>query len=311
MSEKDILTEVLQTVFKMSAEQVADLLYQKSDDSEEVLIKEGAAKSILGEISKQTKARLEEHGNRRYNEGRDKSARVYESAIKAAAPDLADMEATGEELVMAFKEALTTNVKPPQMEENAVKKSKIFLETEAAYKAEIAKRDALLKEWPQKHESALAQKDRALIKRDIAQRKFEAYQPVLEEDELVRKTRIGDYFRDLEGFDFEEVDGKRYAMQPMPDGSWKRVEDEQYNPLTIDEVIERAIKSRFTQAVQPQKGNAGNANSSGGQGGGIIKVPTSKDEYEKAYWNETDPAKRQEITKAFEAQNRPQPAPVT
>lgn len=102
--------------------------------------------------------------------------------------------------------------------------------------------------------------------------KTKAWDYVLAKKPNIEEGKIGEnrktaFLRQLEIYDFKSENGTEVILKDE-----KRVEDNQGNALTFEQLIENISNEHFTYIVQDPKGGAGNGEGGGGGGAAIILV---------------------------------------
>ena len=118
--------------------------------------------------------------------------------------------------------------------------------------------------------------------------------PVLEQDSVVATTRINDFLRNLEAYDYDETEGR---LLPVLEG--KRVENAQGHAVTLDDLVAEMARQRFTFQVQDPKGNAGNQNGQQQQGRYAFK---DREDYEKQFFAASTNEEKRAMAEAYTAQ---------
>lgn len=285
MSEKEIFLAYLSSTLNLAPERLAETLYKKSDDgaiTDE--LEEGALNSLLA-MDKDRVAKHKGDGKTQFDNGYKKAqaevSAAWEKRIKEKFG--VDSDETGDELLLA---ALEKSARPSKLDDEKVKTHPLFLKLEKETSAAIAaaKQEGLTALEQFKAEQQREQRLSAV--KQEARRLHMARNPVLSADAGKAENQIQAFLRRLDEYDFEPIEGGGYL--PMKDG--KRLENSQFHPIDLANLVNQLGDELFDFQVQPPKGNAGNANGNGLPGGNL-KVPASKAEFEKAYW-ETAPENR-------------------
>ena len=105
------------------------------------------------------------------------------------------------------------------------------------------------------------------------------------------------FLREFEGFDFDEQETGVYLKNP--DGSLQK--DKHGHPVTLESFTKSKAFEWFDIEKQPGRQTPGNELT---QPPKPIKAPATVQEFEAAFYAETDPAKKAELYAAFEAANK-------
>ncbi len=294
------LIEFLSKTLNMDADRLAEILYKKSDDgttSEE--LNEDILPKLL-DLDKGRIAKIKEEGKGSFDNGYKKAQKEiseqWENRIKTAFE--LETDAVGEDLLTAIKEKAGSGGKTSTDED--VKKHPMYLSLERKYLADLK---AAKEEGEKSLEDFKKQMSASELKnlaKSIAKEKLISKKPVLEDDAGIAETRIQDFLRELESYDYQKLDDGK--LLPIKDG--KRLENDHSHPIDFDALIETVASRRFKFEVQDPKGNGGNKNDPNGGKKDPVKftgkVPANEDELLRAYSAITDPAERAELMKAYE-----------
>ena len=284
MTEKELLLAYLGVTLNLSPERIAESLYKKSDDG--ILtdeIQEGAIdalKSLDKERITKIKPDTKEFFNNGYKAAESKISERYEKMIRDKT-GVEDATLQGEELLLAGLE----KVAKPKLDEDKVKthpwvlaREKELLALAETYKLEGANALEEFKGQQTKMQRVQSAQNKA---KDI----LLSMKPVLEAEQRVADRRIKNFLNEFAGFDYEEVDGE---LIPIKDG--KRLENEQFHPVSFEKLVKDLAAENFLFQVQDAKGNGGNQNQDQQQRAAPVgKYATQKD-FEDAYYKETDQA---------------------
>lgn len=293
------LIEFLSKTLNLDADRLADILYKKADDgtpSEE--LNEDVLPKLL-DLDKGRIAKIKEEGKGSFDNGYKKAQKEiseqWENRIKTTFE--LETDAVGEELLTAIKEKAGTGGKTSSEED--VKKHPLYLSLEKKYlldlKAAKEEGERALEEF----KSKMTVSELKNMAKGIAKEKLLSKKPVLEDDQNIAETRIQDFLRELESYDYQKLDDG--TLLPIKDG--KRLENDHSHPISFDALIDSVASRRFKFEVQDPKGNGGNKNDPGGKKDPVKftgKVPANEDELLKAYSAITDPEERAELIKAYE-----------
>lgn len=126
---------------------------------------------------------------------------------------------------------------------------------------------------------------------------FRSSGAVLPSDKARAQRQEDDFVQKFKGFDFQKQSDGRTL--PLLDG--KRLEDAHGNALYLDTLVLKTAADYFDIQKQDTTANAGNDN--GGRATITIKFKDENDFLDR-YTQEADPAKQQEMEKAWEAQQQ-------
>lgn len=292
MTEKEILIAFLGATLNLPSDRIAEVLYKKADDETLTEELEEGALEALKNLDRERVSKLkpdQKQFDNGYKKAQKEVAEQWEKLIREKT-GIDDLELKNEELLTAGL-AKVSNIK---IDEDKVKNSPAFIAREKELLRQI---EAVKSEGQAAIEEFKAQQSRSQRVEKAKNRAKEillAKKPVLEEDQRVAEKRINYFLKEFEGFDYEEVNEE---LIPIKDG--KRLENEHLHPIGFDNLVESFASESFIFQVQDPKGNAGNQTQKPGFQTPTIKVPTDKSEFEKAYNDEKDPAKKTQMAKAF------------
>ncbi len=292
MTEKDLLLAYLGVTLNLSPERIAESLYKKSDDG--ILtdeIQEGAIdalKSLDKERITKIKPDTKEFFNNGYKKAQVEISQKWEKLIREKTG--ADETLEGEELLLAGLE----KVAKPKLEDDKVKLHPLFISREKellalaeTYKLEGANALEEFKGQQTKMQRIQSAQNKA---KDI----LLSMKPVLEQEQRVADRRIKNFLNEFSGLDYEEVDGE---LIPIKDG--KRLENEQFHPVSFEKLVKDLAADNFLFQVQDPKGNGGNQNQDQQQRPAPVgKYATQKD-FEDAYYKETDQAVKTKMAEEY------------
>lgn len=291
--EKNLLFGVLTKTLNVSEQELTDLLYQKADDSDEMILKDGALDEILGMDEdrvkniqanvKPKKEVLEEQ----YSRGKKETMEAFEKEVKEKYS--LESDKIGIELV---EEAVSSQVKTkPKLTDDDVKKHPVYLELE---KNSVTKEqyETLKGEFDGFKKNQ--EKSKKLLEvNEFVLRELELLKPVVSENAEVRINRQKDFLKKFEQWDYQLQDGSDPLIL---DADGNRIEDGHGNPVAWKDFVKKNASLYYDFKVQDGKGSSGSGGDEGEKFKGI-KVPGSKEEYSQMIQDEQDPEKRIEIRK--------------
>ena len=300
MNEKEILTAFLAATLNLPTERIAETLYKKSDDGTITEDIQENALDALKALDKERVSKLKPDTKLFFDNGYKKAqAEVsadWEKKIREKSG--VDADITGEELLTVAFEKVS---KSPKLDDDKVKTHPLFLALEKKaiedLKAAKAEGQTALDTFKKEQETT--------TRRAMAQSKAKdillGMKPVLEDDQKIADRRIKYFLQEFAGLDYEVMEDG--SLVPIRDG--KRLENEHAHPVDFETLVKNIAGESFKFQVQDPKGNGGNANPPGQAQPRNVTAPKTKADFETAYFAETDPEKRRELAKAFEAAQRP------
>lgn len=286
----------------LPSERIAEILFKKADDGVTVTddINDDALQTLL-DLDKARVSKLKDDGKVTFDNGYKKAEKDVSDRWEKSLRERFAIESSviGDDLIAAIQEKLQAKVPAKPTTDDDIKKHPTFLAMERQYLADVkAAQEAGTKALEDYKAEQGASQMKAVAK-SKAKEMLLAMKPVLEDDQTIAETRLSDFQRELESYDYQEVEGE---LIPIKDG--KRVENEHKHPLSFTDLAKQIATRRFKFQVQDPKGNGGNQNPTGAAGGSTNLKFASRTDFENAYFAEPDSTKRTEMAKAYEDQSR-------
>ena len=299
---KQFILGLLSETLNKTLEELAELLYQKSEEGEETL-KEGSLDVVkklfedkFQKIKVDSETKLKKVQDDFHKKGTKDALERLESEIKEKY-DL-ESESEGIELIDAviekFKQ-VDTKLTPDKVkltdtyrerEKELMKQIKVLEKTKNEeidnLKIEFQKEES----W--KTVDGFIEQKLALLKLVF---------PKNPEAALTQKNLFKNQFKE---FDYQLTED---GDEPIPIKEGKRVENRFGDPVKLSQLIEERASKHFDLAVQDSKGGAGNETGAGTTGAGDVPTKFASDEeYNKYLDSTTDPEKREKAYLNFKAQ---------
>jgi len=278
---KQFILGLLTETLNKSDGELAELLYQKSEEGEETLKEEAldTVKRLFEEkfqkIKVDSETKLKTAQDDFHKKGKKEALEKLESDIREKYE--LESEVEGIELVDAvvekFKQADT------KLTPDKVKLTDTYREAEKQWKKtmkdELAAKVAEIEELKAGHEK---EKTWSQVSRDIRGILLNQ-KPVLPKNQRAAENQVNTFLESFKDYEWQLGDnGEHLAIK---DG--KRVEDRMGNEVSLKALVEGRIPEHFDLAVQDPKGGAGNENDQGGPGSsnGIPDKFESEEVYNK------------------------------
>lgn len=299
---KELLFGFLTKTLNLSAEQLAELLYKKSDDgtlTEET--SDNALQSITDAMSKHIAGLKggagsgKENFDNGYKKGVKEAKENFERSIKS------EFGIDGDLQDMALIREVAAKVSKSTLDDDAVKRHPLYIKKENEVQEKTAAIEADFTEKIKKIEAETGRKERFGGAQSIAFEVFDGLRPVVSSDP-VKAARVRKEFVEKYGqYDFDFAANAKDPILIGPDN--KRVEDEFGHPMTLSKMVKRDVSDRFDLQVQDAKGASGNDNAGGKPASSAASPQNFKDlaDFTEKYNAEPDPAKRAELGVAWEA----------
>jgi hypothetical protein len=267
--EKDLLTGLLTKAYNKTSEEIAELLYDKAADSEEVTLKEGALNLVL-DLDEQRVEKLKSTAK----PDKDSLKSLRDQTIKEIMEDFEKKMKAKYSLESSSKgldlvQEIIDQVSDCDISDDKVKLHPAYLQLEERKTAEY-------ETLQQEHEDYKLNQDRrsrlSRVNRDVLGI-FATLNPIESENTIVAQTRREDFLKKFEGYDYDiKEDGNHFVKL---DGN--RVEDKHGNPVKFLDFVQGIAAMNYDFKQSDDKGNAGNQGRNGG--GGSVDIPKTEQEY--------------------------------
>lgn len=293
---KDIILGFLGKTLNMPVEQIAELLYQKSDDGKTT--DEPAADALAqllaldAERVNKLKPNTKEFFDNGYKKAESEISAKWEKLLREKFGVDTDGKLQGEALTDAIKAAMAD----AGTKSEKVKVHPEYLALEANMKKALAEKEAEFQtEITRVKTEANREKTWGSVSNEI-RKALSELNPVLPSDQAKAARLIDLFAAEFRGYEFEpDTEG---GFIPMKDG--QRVQDKHGYPRKLSDLVKETAEAMFDFKAQGEAGNAGNKN----QPGKRVVNQRFKDEgeYLEAYNQETDFAAKESLYQAWQAQ---------
>ena len=281
MEAKDLLVGSLTKLYNKTEDEIAELIYTKADDSDELILKEDALNLVLDHdakrvadikqtASKPDKKSLQEQFEQGVKKGYKEGKEELEAELKAAAS--IESNAIGSDLVKEVVNAISECNLPS---EEQIKTHSAYLELE---KSSVPKTE--FTRVSEEFETYKLNQDRLSKLKNVKDKVltiFQELKPIVSENPVVAQTRLEDFLYKFDGYDYEHGDNGDFTI--LKDG--KRVEDEHANAVKFPDFVRILASKNYDFAVSDDRGQAGNTG--GSSGSQHTKVPKDEKEYLARY----------------------------
>jgi len=267
-----LIDKLLEKAYNKTPEEISELLYQKADDSDEVILKDDAIDLVL-DLDEQRVSKIKssampdkEKIKQLRDEMRSEVLTDFEKKLKARYN--IESSFTGLDLV----QQIVDTVSDCDISEDKIKQHPTFLEMEQAKIREIEQLQQDLEDFK------LNQDKRTRLQRvrqDVLGI-FSTLNPIESENTTVASNRREDFLRKFDSYDYEVQDNGEHFVKK--DG--KRVEDRHGNPVKFPDFVKSIAAANYDFA-QSAGGNAGNQ--SGNSPGQHTDIPKDEKEYLKKW----------------------------
>lgn len=292
MDLKELLFAYAGKTLNQQPEQLAELLFTKSDDGEESL-SENALNALLALEAQKVQA-IKPNTKEYFDNGYKKAESEVRERVERELRERFGIDKEAQLKGPALLDAITAAMANETAKPDKVKTSTEYLELERTMRQKI-------EELQQQH-TAEVEKIRQDAQRENTWGQVRPrIRDMVRKHEGLNQDAITDGLIDLlaeqfKGYEYQQ-DGDNFL--PLQDG--KRVENAHGFPRHLDELVRERAESIFPKIVQQPVGSAGNVNNGQGKPATGVTFKT-EGELMAAYNAETDPAKRVEMVKAWEAQ---------
>jgi hypothetical protein len=257
---KDILFGFLSKTLNVDNEQLAELLYKKSDDgtiTEDV--NESALQTLLqldAERVQKLKPNTKDYFDNGYKKGQSETATQWEKRMREKFGVDPDGQLQGEALVDAIKAALSDASTKPEK----IKTHPEYLSLEAAMRKQAEELKAQYEAELEKQKAAYSREQTWGQASSVIRQAIGGLNPVLPSDKAKAEKML-----DL----FINTHFREYDYQPDGNGGWivmkdgQRVENQHGHVKALQDLVRETAEGYFDFQAQKPAGNAGNANGSG------------------------------------------------
>lgn len=290
----EILSEFLSRTINQPVESIQEKLYKKQEDGTFSKDLVDNALDVILELDKERVSKLKQIDNsditKFKNMGKAEALTNFEKQIKELYKVEDDLK--GIDLIQSIIQK-SSNTK---LTEDQIKLNPLFIALEKKLNDELNNTKTTYEKQIEDLKNEYTSKEVFSKVNETALSTLEALKPILSSDPTKSSYQKRLFINDLKGeYDFKSIDGQ--IIPTTKDG--KRAEDEHGNPLTIEKLVQRKAAMIFEFEKQGEKGSASN---SGGSDPSLV-VPKTKEELNKAIFNEPDPAKRIALQEAFSKLN--------
>lgn len=273
-TEKDVLMGGLTKLFNKTEDELAELIYEKSEDSDELVIKEGALDSIIDLDTKRVAKIKESSVNQkdlqeRFDQGFNKGFKEGKEELEAELRKSAGVEsaAKGSELIQEVIKNISECNLPS---EDQIKTHPVYLELEKnsvrkdEHQQVVAEFENFKLNQERNSKLQTIRKDAIVVRNKL--------NPVLSEIPEVAQTRQDDYLAKFDSYDYELDENGNHIISK--DG--KRLEDAHGNPLKFSDFAASIASKCYEFNKADDIDNSGNRNF---PKNGNISVPKTEKEY--------------------------------
>lgn len=297
----EFVTGLLTKFFNKSDEEVAELFFTKSDEDDELKLKEDAldlAYNMDAERVKNIKASSKEDTQKYFDNGYSKGKKETFEDVEKQFSEITGFSSEKEkfeEKLTDFMESISKKEPKSKLTDDDVKKHPLYRELESSIKNKyILREDHEKIAFEYEDFKKNVEKNMAFdaVKRDI-QKIFKGLGAIEPEDANVATNRYNDFVEKFKNYEYEvAADGNHFILK---DG--KRLEDEHNHPVTFQSFVESNAKQYYEIKKQDSKGTAGNKN---GEPEGAV-VFKDKEDWKNRLYELNTPEDRVKHVKAGQA----------
>lgn len=302
MKHKAILSSLLGKTFKMTQDEIAELIEKAEDEINE--------SEVLDSLVKRDADRVTALRTRLFAEGAKKAEANIKKTFNAnlrTAFEL-DEETSDDDLVETIKTKIATTKKSATtLTDDDVKKHPAYLSAEANFKKMMAESKKLFETELNTFKSSVAKKEVQSKVGAKAIALFQGLNPILSSDAAKAGKQTNNFISAFVNKEWEEADGEFYLVE---DG--KRKEDEHGHALSLNALVKKEAETLFDfKKAEARKGAGEHHNPGKGKGDEkpenhtyTGKLASSQKEYNEMMNNRAIPLKdRQAIHAAWEAKS--------
>lgn len=270
---KDIFLGFLSKSLNIDNEQLADLLYKKSDDGTLTDdVNENALQTLLqldAERVQKLKPNTKEYFDNGYKKGQSEVAIQWEKRLREKFGIDPDGQLQGDALTDAIKAALSDASAKPEK----IKTHPEYLSLEAAMRKQAEELKAQYEAELEKQKSAFTREQTWGQASSVIRQAIKGLNPVLPSDaakaEKMLELFVNTHFRD---FDYQPDGNGGWVV--MKDG--QRVENQHGHVKALNDLVRETAESYFDFHAQKPAGNAGNQ---GGNNGAVRTTFKDENDY--------------------------------
>lgn len=297
MDYQKILNGVLSKTLNLGDGEFAEL----TKNGETELSESEIVSKILNIDVERVKKLKEDTGKEKFQEGIKKAKKEILSELETEVKEKFQIESSNTGLDLINEIVEKTSKPNDQVTEDAIRRSKLFLDMETNLKNQIKeKEETFQKELTTVKNTYEGEKIFSSVNKS-AMKILNELNPILPQNKTIADNQVQTFLDRFKDFDFELQDDRIVVM----DKDKKVLKDAHGNTRTFDEIVkERA--SGFFELSQNNggsgSGNGGNGQGGSGSGGAGRPAPKNMDELTKIMTDETiDGAEKLAIAEAFEA----------
>lgn len=307
MNFEQILLSLVKAQLNMTEEQVAELLYQPSEENaDEKVLKPDALQVLLDkDVARVAELRKTADTSEIFTQAYNKAKGEERSKIEKALATKYGVD-KGEHNLENFIDAIITNSVNTQVSDKGITDDKVkahpmFVQMEADFTNQItALKEAHTTELDKIKQGKIAETIAAGAV-STAMSYFSDLNPVLSKDANRAANQRNTYKGLFDQYDWEDQ-GEGKDPLPMKDG--KRLEDAHGNAINLKQLSFNLANQYFDLQVQTQKKSTNNNNDQDDQGNpGTITVPKDEDALAMALLEAEDSATREAIQTAYDEAN--------
>lgn len=300
---KTIITGLLSKAFKLENGKIAELI----KDGEMSEAEQTEALNKILELDSERYKTLKENvtreiGTEKFQEGFKKDKKeILEQREKELKEKFGiDSTKTGLELVEEIVSLKSKGGSGGNMDENAIKASKVYQDLETKMKNDILSiTTEKQKEIDEIKNGYTYEKTFSDVSAQ-AMKIFNELNPVLPQKKEVADNQVGNFISSLKNYKFDKQGDRIVVM----DAEGKVVQDNHGNSKSFEEIVKESASGLFEFKSNNGGSGSGNGSGEGGNGGGsgyTGGIPKNVDELEKILQDESIPAKdRYNLSVEFE-----------
>lgn len=255
--EKEILTAFLGKTLNIPTEQVATLLYKKSEDD---TLTDEIAENALDVLLAKDRERVQSLAppvdtktffDNGYKKAQAEIADRYEDSLRRNFGVDPEKKLKGDDLLTAVKTATATAATDPER----VKISTEYLEMERKGREALEAQQAAFQQELEKLKATFEREKQWADISGVLRQTFKGLAPILPKDPEKAERQTSNFIdQNFRGFDFMRTDDGRFLV--MKDG--QRVNNPHGHPTYLEDLVKQKASDFFEFDVQPPIGNAGN-----------------------------------------------------
>lgn len=276
----NILSGVLGTLYKMPAEEIADVLQTSEDGS----VDEAAVLQLILEKDKDRTALLKAEASPKWDDAYKAAEKKVWGKVEKTLKDTLHIDAAlkGDELVQHIATMQQqAEAAPRVITEDEVRQHAAYTQAETQWQQALADKEAEMQQALKQQQQAFTQKELFTQAKDAALLKFKTMGDAILPADAEKAQRLIDKLLvdELKAYQYQADD--KGALQVL-DANGNHVQNEAGHAIGFDALVQQIVRSNFEFKASQERRSPGNSNSSAASNGNakyMGRPPATKEEY--------------------------------